>query len=213
MRFQDRRHAGQVLAALLRVRQEKGALPQPLVLALPRGGVVVAQEVARALQAPLDVVVTRKVGAPQQPEVGLGAVVGDEPPLFDEEALGELALSPQELAPVVERERAELRRREELYRKGRPAPDITGRTALIVDDGLATGSTARAALRSIRAQGPEQALLAVPVCSPQAERLLRAEADEVLCVHQPCSFMAVSEWYEDFDQVTDDEVLDALYGT
>ncbi|MDN0198792.1 phosphoribosyltransferase [Streptomyces sp. S.PNR 29] len=210
MRFRDRRQAGQALAEELRARQEKGALPDPVVLALPRGGVAVAREVAQALDAPLDVLVVRKIGAPFQEEFGVGAIAGDDDPLYDRRALGHLGLSEAALAPVVDRERAELRRREQRYRQGRPAPDLRGRTVIVVDDGLATGSTARAALRSVRRQDPARVVLAVPVSSPEAAELMRTEADDVICLHRPAAFMAVGLWYEDFEQLTDEDVLEAL---
>lgn len=211
MRFHDRQQAGRELAETLRARQDQGALPAPLVLALPRGGVAVAREVARALDAPLDVVVVRKIGAPFQEELGVGAMAGDEVPLLDEEALRHLGIDEAALAPVIARERAELRRRERLYRQGRPAPDLRGHTVIVVDDGLATGSTARAALRFVRRQEPERVVLAAPVGSPEAAESLRAEADEVICLHRPAAFMAVGLWYENFGQLTDRDVLEALH--
>ncbi|MGV9277320.1 phosphoribosyltransferase [Streptomyces griseosporeus] len=210
MRFRDREEAGRELAARLRLLREKDELPRPVVLALPRGGVTVALEVARALDAPLDVLVARKIGAPFQPELGVGALAGDGPPLFDRESLARLGLTEAELAPVVERERAELKRRERLYRQGRPAADLSGRTAVVVDDGLATGATARAALRAVRRGAPERVVLAVPVSSPQAARLLSREVDALVCLAQPSDFRAVGLWYDDFDQLSDDDVLRAL---
>ncbi|CAL9641792.1 phosphoribosyltransferase [Streptomyces sp. NPDC057838] len=210
MRFRDRRQAGGELAETLRTRQREGALPDPVVLALPRGGVAVAREVAAALRAPLDVLVVRKIGAPSHEELGVGAMAGDEVPLLDEDALRHLGIRDSALAPVIERERAELRRRERLYRQGRPAPDLRGRTVIVVDDGLATGSTARAALRFVRRQEPERVVLAAPVCSPEAAGLMRAEADEVVCLYTPAAFLAVGQWYEDFGQLTDQDVLEAL---
>ncbi|MER5213848.1 phosphoribosyltransferase [Streptomyces sp. NPDC002838] len=211
MQFRDRTQAGRLLAEQLRSRQEKGALPDPVVLALPRGGVAVAQEVARALDAPLDVHVVRKIGAPFQPELAVGAIAVDGEPMFDEYTLDRLGLSEAALAGTVERERAELRRREQRYRQGRPAPDLRGRTVIIVDDGLATGSTALAAVHSVRRREPGRIVLAVPVCSPEAADLLSGEADEVVCLYQPAAFMAVGLWYEDFDQLSDEDVLAALH--
>ncbi len=212
MQFRDRREAGRELSEQLRIRQEKGILPHPVVLALPRGGVAVAREIARALEAPLDVLVVRKIGAPFHEEFGVGALAGEGPPLFDETTLARLGLTEARLAPVVERERKELRRREERYRQGRPAPELKDSTAIVVDDGVATGVTAHAALRSVRRQEPERLVLAVPVCSPEAAEVLRREVDELVCLHRPRSFSSVGEWYEDFAQLTDDDVLEALRG-
>jgi predicted phosphoribosyltransferase len=212
MQFQDRRQAGRALAERLRALRDEGALPDPVVLALPRGGVAVAREVARELGAPLDVLVVRKIGAPFHEEYGIGAIAGDDEPLYDERALRRLGLTEAELAPVVARERAELRRREERYRQGRPAPEVRGRTVIVVDDGLATGSTARAALRALRRRGPGRLVLAVPVGAPEAAELMRAEADEVVCLYRPAAFQAVGLWYDDFEQLTDGDVLDALHG-
>ncbi|MFD5496335.1 phosphoribosyltransferase [Streptomyces sp. NPDC001812] len=211
MLFRDRREAGRELAERLRGMQGDGALPEAVVLALPRGGVPVAHEVAEALEAPLDVLVVRKIGAPFHREVGVGAMAGDEVPLFDPSTLRALGLSEADLDSVVEGERVELRRREQLYRQGRPAPELRGRTVIVVDDGLATGSTARAALRFVRRQAPARLVLAVPVGSPESVERMRAEADEVVCPHRPVGFMAVGEWYSDFDQLTDEDVLTALH--
>ncbi|MEU7469123.1 phosphoribosyltransferase family protein [Streptomyces sp. NPDC044984] len=211
MRFRDRRQAGRELAARLRERQDEGVLPEPVVLALPRGGAAVAVEVARALDAPLDVLVVRKIGAPFHEEFGVGAMAGDGIPLFDEDALLRLGITEADLAPVVERERAELRRREQRYRQGRPAPELGGRTVIVVDDGLATGSTARAALRALRTQDPGHLVLAVPVGAAEGVALMRSEADEVVCLYEPAAFMAVGQWYEEFGQLTDEDVMEALH--
>ncbi|MFF7727026.1 phosphoribosyltransferase [Streptomyces sp. NPDC008001] len=210
MRFHDHRHAGRELALELLERASGGGLADAVVLALPRGGVPVAAEVARALGAPLDVLNVRKIGVPGHPEAGIGAITGDDPPLYDRDLMARLGMTEDRLAPYVDRERMELRRREDLYRRGRPLPEVIGRTVLVVDDGLATGLTARAALRALRRREPARLVLAVPVCSPQAAAAARQEADDFVCLHQPDGFRAVGEWYEEFAQVTDDEVLGEL---
>jgi predicted phosphoribosyltransferase len=210
MRFHDRRQAGQELGLRLMQWASDGELFEPLVLALPRGGVPVAAEVTRALGAPLDVLGVRKIGVPGRPEVGIGAVVGDDPPLFDRTSLNVLGLSEEALAPDVAREREELRRRTLHYRGDRHPPDVSGRAVILVDDGLATGVTARAALRHLRRQEPSRLILAVPVGAPEAAAALRAEADDVICLRQPRDFQAVGLWYEDFEQVGDEEVVAVL---
>jgi predicted phosphoribosyltransferase len=212
MRFHDRRQAGRDLAARLLQTVPDGGLTDPLVLALPRGGVPVAAEIAQALGAQLDVLVVRKIGMPGRPEAGIGALVDDEPPQFDEQSLRMLGLSEDRLAPDIARERSEVHRREDLYRRGRPAPAVTGRTVILVDDGLATGVTARAALRHLRRQKPARLILAIPVCGADAPARMRQEADDIVCLQQPRSFYAVGQWYEDFDQVGDSEVLRTLRG-
>ncbi|MFH8349181.1 phosphoribosyltransferase [Streptomyces sp. NPDC018045] len=182
----------------------------PLVLALPRGGVPVAAEVAQEFRAPLDVLVVRKIGVPGSPETGIGAIVDEEQPVFDHRALRFLGLAEDRLAPSVARERAELHRREDLYRAGRPEPRVTGRTVLLVDDGLATGLTALAALRHLRRRRPAHLALAAPVGSRTAVAELSEEADRVFVLRRPDHFRAVGEWYDDFDQVGDDEVIAVL---
>ncbi|OIJ96152.1 phosphoribosyltransferase [Streptomyces sp. MUSC 14] len=211
MRFRDRAEAGRELAGLLVDLCAREALADPLVLALPRGGIAVAEPVARALGAPLDVLVVRKIGAPHHQEFAVGALAADDPPLFDAGTLDMLGLTEEYMAPAVERERRELRRREERYRAGRPPPDPAGRTVIVVDDGLATGATARAALRHVRRRGPAHLVLAVPVGAPDSVESLTGEADTVLCPHRPAGFAAVGQWYEDFEQLTDAQVLAALH--
>jgi predicted phosphoribosyltransferase len=211
MRFRDRAEAGRELAGLLVDLCARESLADPLVLALPRGGIAVAEPVARALGAPLDVLVVRKIGAPHHQEFAVGALAADDPPLFDAATLDMLGLTEEYMAPAVERERRELRRREERYRAGRPPPDPAGRTVIVVDDGLATGATARAALRHVRRRGPAHLVLAVPVGAPDSVQSLTGEADTVLCPHRPAGFAAVGQWYEDFEQLTDAQVLAALH--
>jgi putative phosphoribosyl transferase len=223
--FADRRAAGRLLAARLRhvlpapggqpaEGEPAGASPapaaSPLVLALPRGGVPVGREVADALSAPLDVLVTRKIGYPRQPELGVGAVAEGGEPVYDDEFLRRLGLSRGDLAPVVARERAELERRVRVYRGGRPPPDVAGRLVILVDDGLATGVTARAALRSLRSRSAGQTVLAVPVAAPSSAAAMLREADSVVALALPETFRAVGEWYVSFGQLTDSDVLELL---
>ncbi|MGP3976817.1 phosphoribosyltransferase [Streptomyces sp. 8N114] len=213
MRYPDRIQAGRELAAALSEMQRTEELPDPLVLALPRGGVPVADEVARALHAPLDVLVARKIGLPGRPEYGVGAIAGEDPPVFDQTALEMLGLTEDRLSSTVAHERTEMHRRQDLYRGNRPEPRIEGRTVILVDDGLATGVTARAALRYLRRQRPGRLVLAVPVGSPQAVQALSHEADTVVCLQQPAVFEAVGLWYEHFPQISDAEVTEALHLT
>jgi len=214
--FRDRRAAGRLLGARLRRRfagpDGSLALDRPLVLALPRGGVPVAREVAESLGAPLDVLVTRKIGYPHHPELGVGAITEGGDPVYDDALLERLGLSRGALAPVVVRERAELARRAEVYRSGRPPPEVAGHCAILVDDGLATGVTARAALRALRAAGAARTVLAVPVGAAASATALLGEADDVICLVSPPSFRAVGEWYASFAQLTDADVL-ALLGS
>jgi putative phosphoribosyl transferase len=206
-RFRDRREAGQHLAA----RLADLGLDSPLVLALPRGGVPVAYEVARALHAPLDVLVVRKIGAPSQPELGVGAIAEGGEPLLDSRMLARLGRTPEDLAETVLRERTEVRRRVAAYRGDLPALAVEGRTVVVVDDGLATGSSARAALRSLRARGVARLVLAVPVCARETAARFADEADDVVCVLSPGDFRAVGAWYDRFDQTDDQEVVELLH--
>ncbi|MDO0932916.1 phosphoribosyltransferase family protein [Streptomyces sp. DG2A-72] len=210
MRFRDRRDAGQELAGRLMEWAAGGDLVDPVVLALPRGGVPVAAEVARALKAPLDVLVARKIGVPGHPETGIGAIVADDPPLFDRRSLDMLGLTEDRLAPDVARERTEPHRREQRYRGDRPRPELEDRAVILIDDGLATGATARAALRHLARQDPARLVLAVPVCAPDTAVAMRSEADDVVCLHHPSDFHAVGQLYDDFDQVSDDEAMQRL---
>jgi putative phosphoribosyl transferase len=204
--FADRRAAGQELARVLAERD----LYRPLVLALPRGGVPVAYEVALALGADLEVLVVRKIGAPRQPELAVGAVAEGSEPMLDQRFLRSVGLTGDDLAATIERERGELQRRVERYRDGRELPSLAGRDVVLVDDGLATGSTARAGLAALRPRTPRTLLLAVPVASPRTVAALADEADEIICLEQPEGFQAVGQFYRDFSQTDDATVLRLL---
>jgi putative phosphoribosyl transferase len=207
MRFHDRVDAGRQLAELL-VDRDIG--DDAVVLALPRGGVPVAEQVALALHARLDIVGVRKIGAPGQPELGVGAIGEGGVRYLDEAMISRLGITEADLEPTLAAEHTELARRVARYRGDRPLPDLGGRTAIVVDDGLATGVTARAAVRAVRAAGAARVLLAIPTCSPQGRMALAGDADEVVCVMAPERFAAVGQWYDEFGQTSDEEVLAAL---
>jgi len=203
--FNDRRQAGRVLAEHL---EHYRGRPNLLVLALPRGGVAVGFEVAHALQAPLDVFVVRKLGFPGHEEYAMGAIASGGVRVMN--PLPDATVSPEEVAAVVAREQAELVRRERLYRGDGPAVSLRGRTVIVVDDGVATGSTMRAAVLAIRQQLPARLVVAVPVGAEDTCEQLRAEADEVVCCATPRPFRAVGLWYRNFPQASDDEVHELL---
>jgi putative phosphoribosyl transferase len=206
MRFHDRREGGRELAGVLgRYRDEK-----PIVLALPRGGVQTGYEVARALDAPLDVIVARKIGAPDFPEYAIGAIAEGGAVVVDHAAMDEAGVEREELRELVAAEARELARRVRLYRGGGPFPDVRGRTVLLVDDGIATGRTVRAAIRSLRQLEPRRLVLAAPVVAADTARALAPEVDDLVCVHAPEQFIAVGCWYDRFGQTTDEEVVELL---
>lgn len=207
VRFRDRVDAGRRLAQHL---SAYAASPEVVVLALPRGGVPVGFEVASALGAPLDVFVVRKLGLPGQEELAMGALATGGIRVLNEEVVRGLSIPEAVIDTVAARESEELARRERLYRGDRPALDVRGRTAILVDDGLATGSTMRAAVAALRLQGPARIVVAVPVGAETTCQMLRGEADEVVCLETPEPFYAVGLWYEDFSQTTDEEVRDLL---
>jgi putative phosphoribosyl transferase len=204
--FEDRFEAGRFLGAELASRQIQGNV---IVLALPRGGVQVAAPVAGALNAPLDVLVVRKLGVPWQPELAMGAIAGGAR-VLDQNLIRQLGISREELDAIAARETQEMERRERLYRDGRPALNLAGRIVVLVDDGVATGSTLGAAARHIRGSTPRKLIIAAPVASADAARRLQHEADETVWLANPEPFYAVGEWYTDFGQVTDDEVRSLL---
>jgi len=205
--FRDRRQAGQVLARHL---SSYAGHPDVIVLALPRGGVPVGFEVARALGAPLDVFVVRKLGVPGYPELAMGAIASGGVRVLSRGLVARLAISHEALHEVTERETAELARREALYRGGRPPHAVSGMTVIIVDDGLATGSTMLAAVGAVRKLGARRIVTAVPVAAPEACGRLGEEADECVCAAAPAGFNAVGEFYQEFEATSDDEVRSLL---
>jgi putative phosphoribosyl transferase len=205
--FRDRRQAGQALARVLSAYADRRDV---LVLALPRGGVPVGFEVARALRAPLDVFIVRKLGVPGREEYAMGAIASGGVRVLNESVARLLHISDAAIEEVARAEQQELQRRERLYRDARPPPEVRDRTVLVVDDGLATGSTMLAAIRALRVQQPMRIVAAAPIASPETCTELRGEADDVVCARTPEPFVAVGLWYEDFDQTTDEEVRELL---
>lgn len=204
--FADRRAAGRLLARAL----IHHAGTQAIVLGLPRGGVPVAEEIARGLGGTLDVWVARKLGAPMQPELGIGAIAEGPAVVLDRTTVRLLGVTSPQLLGVARREMAEVRRLVERFRRDRPAPELRGRTVILVDDGIATGRTMRAAIRAVRKRGPARLVVAVPVAAPEVVAVLLREVDEVVCLHQPEDLSAIGLWYEDFRQVSTEEVARIL---
>jgi predicted phosphoribosyltransferase len=205
--YSDRREAGRVLAMAL---EAYAARPNLAVLALPRGGVPVAYEVAQALGAPLDVFVVRKLGVPRHEELAMGAIASGGLVVLNDDVVQLLEISPDEITRVAKDEMRELLRRESAYRGVQPRIDLTDRTVILVDDGLATGSTMRAAIRALRERYPEQIVAAVPVAAAETCAEIALEADDVVCASTPEPFHAVGNWYDDFSQTSDEEVRELL---
>ncbi|HEX3580798.1 MAG TPA: phosphoribosyltransferase [Thermoanaerobaculia bacterium] len=202
--FADRVDAGKLLGE--EVVRRFGKRADAIVLALPRGGVPVGYEVARALGAPLDVFIVRKLGVPGQEELAMGAIASGGVRVLNDEVLSFVSVSPRTIEAVAERETRELERREKAYRGNRPPLDVEGKTVVIVDDGLATGSTMRAAVRALQKMKPREIVVAVPVAAPSTCADLRGTVDEMICLRTPDPFQAVGLWYDDFTQTTDEEV-------
>jgi len=207
MLFPDRTEAGRLLASRL---MKYAGRPDVLVLGLPRGGIPVAFEVARELSVPLDVFLVRKLGVPGREELAMGAIATGGVKILNEDVVRALGISDEVIDEVAAAEQAELERRQRAYRGDRPAPKVRGRTVILIDDGLATGSTMRAAVASLRRQGPARIVVGVPVGAPGTCAELQEEADEVICARMPEPFYAVGFWYRDFSQTTDEEVHDLL---
>lgn len=203
MLFHDRTQAGRVLAEALRPYANR---PDVLVLALPRGGVPVAFEVARELNLPLDVFLVRKLGVPGQEELAMGAIASGGVRIVNADVVRALGISEEVIDSVAAEEQEELARRERTYRDDRPSPEVRGRTVLLVDDGLATGSTMRAAIAALRKLNPERIIVAVPVGASQTCSGMAEEADDVVCLRTPEPFYAVGAWYQDFSQTSDEDV-------
>lgn len=208
MTFHDRTEAGRRLAAALMQYKDK----DPVVLALPRGGVPVAAEIAAALDAPLDLLLVRKIGVPMQPELAMGAVVDGAAPLTvrNEDVIAMAGISEKTFAEVRDRELEEIARRHRRYLGARPSAEIVGRTAIVVDDGIATGATTRAALRATRMRKPKTLVLAVPVAPTETLEALKNDADEIVCVESHEPFGAIGFFYHDFHQLEDDDVIEIL---
>jgi putative phosphoribosyl transferase len=204
MTFADRRDAGRRLAARLAHLKDR----RPVILALPRGGVAIGSEIAEALEAPLDIVLVRKIGVPWQPELALGAVTdGAAPDVFiDRHLAASLDIPESYIGAETARQLREIERRRDSYCAGRPPLDIAGRTAVVVDDGIATGATMRVALKAVRRRGPERLVLAVPVAPADMPALFAGEADEIVCLDMPPAFGAIGFYYRDFHQMSDEEV-------
>ena len=206
-RFRDRFDAGRRLATVL---QPYVGRPNLLVLALPRGGVPVAYEVARQLHAPLDLMLVRKLGVPGHEELAMGAIAAGGVRVISDDVVRALAIPDRSIAAIAAHEEHELERRAREYRGDRPLPDVEGKTVILIDDGLATGSTMRAAVAALKSQHPERLVVAVPVAAPETCEALRQEVDDVVCALAPEPFFAVGNWYQDFSQTSDEEVRELL---
>jgi putative phosphoribosyl transferase len=204
--FRDREDAGRRLAERLARYQGEN----PMIFALPRGGVPVGYEVARALKAPLEVFIARKLGAPNQPELGIGAVAQDGSRVLNESIVEKIGVSKEYIERVAAEETKEAERRFKLFRGERPEPEVRERTAILVDDGIATGVTTRAAIEALRRRDPRRLVLAVPVCAAHTAELLRQEVDELMCLEAPSDLMAIGLWYRHFEQTSDEEVIELL---
>jgi predicted phosphoribosyltransferase len=207
LKYADRRAAGRILSELL---THHAGRPEVIVLALPRGGVPVAFEVAQFLHAPLDVFIVRKLGVPSHEELALGAIASGGVRVLNRSVVENLNISEEAIDSVAEQELAELRRREQLYRERRPPLELRGRTVILIDDGLATGATMRAAIAAVRQLHAARIVVAVPVASVETYDILGRQVDEIVCPRRATNFHAVGQWYEDFAQTTDDEVRQLL---
>lgn len=207
MKFQNRFEAGMLLAEKLKKYAHK---KEVIVLALPRGGVPVAKPVSDKLQAPLDLCLVRKLGVPYHEELAMGAIAMNGEPVLNDEIIAQCDVSEETLNEIIAQKKAEIVARNKLYRNNKPAPDVKNKIVIIVDDGIATGATIRAAIQVIQSQHPQKIILAVPVADKAICDELSELVDEVVCLYQPESLMAVGYWYEDFGQTTDEEVIQLM---
>lgn len=205
--FENRTDAGRLLAENFSDLQDQ---PDVFVLGLPRGGVPVAAEVARIINAPLDVLLVRKIGVPGREELAMGAIASGDELVLDDEIITAFDVTDEQLQRVLGREREVLRKREQLYRGDRPLPDLRGKTVILIDDGLATGSTMRVAILAVKEQDPGQVIVGVPVGSPDRVHAIGREVDRIECVSSPAGFRAVGQWYRDFHATSDQEVTSIL---
>jgi len=205
-KFKDRKEGGEQLGAKLKAYANN---PDVLILGLPRGGVPVAFEISKALHAPLDAFIVRKLGVPGQSELAMGAIAMGDIRVFNEDIIQRLGISPEEIEEVTAREARELERRDKLYRKGRPVPELKNRIVILVDDGLATGATMHAAVDAVKKKDPKKIIVAIPVAPEDTVRAFEKEVN-VICLSTPQVFYAIGEWYESFAQTTDEEVIAIL---
>lgn len=207
LRFKDRADAGKKLVQkLLHYKSD----PQVVVVGLPRGGVVVAYEVARQLQVPLDIIVPRKIGTPANPELALGAITQEGEPVWNEALIKSFHIHPEDLTDIIEQEKREAARRLSLYRKSRPPLEVKNKIVILIDDGIATGATMRAAIASLRAHGAKKIIVAIPVAPLEILEQIEKDADEVICLSVPRMFFGVGQFYDSFAQTTDEEVIELM---
>lgn len=209
MIFKDRQEAGQLLGKYL---HDYANMHNAIILALPRGGLPVAYEIQKALKIPMDILLVRKLGAPNQKELAIGAIASHNVRVLNQDIIRSLNISEAEIEHITAIEQTELSRRNEYYRKGRPAPSIKNKITILVDDGLATGASMRVAIKAVKAMGAKQVIVAIPVSAADTYQEIKAEVDKIVCLQVEKMFFAVAQWYENFSQVTDEEVLEILNG-
>lgn len=210
MIFKDRRQAGQLLAKTL-VEYDK--MPNAIILALPRGGLPIADEIQKVLQIPLDICLVRKLGAPGHKELAIGAIAMDNVCVLNQNIINSLGVTKPQIEHIIKIEQEELTRRNILYRKGRPAPQVKNKSVILVDDGLATGATMQAAINAVKAMGAKEIVVAIPVSAADTYQEIKVKINKIICLQVEELFFAVAQWYEDFPQVTDDEAIEILNDT